>query len=60
MNNLLKTWTTQTLTETQSKYLSMIEDYNSEPISTRTEYDFKFYKGIANKVKLITAELKTR
>tara|TARA_R110002050_G_scaffold160718_1_gene290128 strand:+ start:21006 stop:21122 length:117 start_codon:yes stop_codon:yes gene_type:complete len=38
----------------------MIENYNSEPISTRTEYDFKFYKGIENKVKLITEELKTR
>ena len=59
-NHLFKTWDKQTLIDSQEKCFRMLEDYNSEPISLRTPELNQFYKRIANDLKFITEELKTR
>lgn len=54
MKNLLKTWTTQTLKETQTNYLNAMKDYRGGERKTQA------YKQLKAKTELITAELKTR
>lgn len=57
---LLKTWDKQTLIDSRDKCYRMLHDYSSEPISQRTPNQNKFYKRIANDLKFIIEELKTR
>ena len=57
---LIKSWDTQTLIDSQKRCFRMLQDYASEPISTRTDYHNKFYKRIENDLKLIIAEIKSR
>ena len=57
---LIKTLDTQTLIDSQNRCYRMLQEYSSEPISTRTEYNNKFYKRIENDLKFIIAEIKSR
>ena len=54
MKNLLKTWTTQTLKDTQKEYISRMKDYNKSEKKSWT------FKNLKQQTELITAELKTR
>ena len=54
MKNLLKTWTTQTLTEAKKEYTSRMKDYNKSEKKSWT------FKNLKQQTELITAELKTR
>lgn len=54
MKNLLKTWTTQTLKETQITYLNAMTHY------TGAERKTQAFQQLETKTELITAELKTR
>tara|TARA_R100000234_G_C4928932_1_gene147589 strand:+ start:460 stop:624 length:165 start_codon:yes stop_codon:yes gene_type:complete len=54
MKNLLKTWTTQTLKETQINYLNAMTHYTGGERKTQA------FKQLKAKTELITAELKTR
>ena len=54
MKNLLKTWTTQTLTEAKKEYTSRMKDYNKSEKKSWT------FKNLKQQTELITAELKSR
>tara|TARA_R110002073_G_scaffold140196_1_gene290591 strand:- start:929 stop:1093 length:165 start_codon:yes stop_codon:yes gene_type:complete len=54
MKNLLKSWTTKTLTEAKKEYTSRMKDYNKSEKKSWT------FKNLKQQTELITAELKTR
>lgn len=54
MKNLLKTWTTQTLKDTEINYLNALTHYRGGERKTQA------FKQLKAKTELITAELKTR
>tara|TARA_Y100000593_G_scaffold63344_1_gene117092 strand:- start:416 stop:580 length:165 start_codon:yes stop_codon:yes gene_type:complete len=54
MQNLLKTWTTETLKETLITYLNALTHYRGGERKTKS------FKQLKTKAELIEAELKTR
>lgn len=54
MKNLLKSWTTQDLKETEAKYLNGLSHYRKGERQTTAFFTLK------KKTELITEELKTR